>query len=210
MNRLWMKGFALAAGYGIFCCHAEASTNLINFPIADILAHREVAYSIGVSGFAQNVDKGFAWSHGVTLGCCDKGEIGITQDLLGHTVYDGKIRFVDDPKQGFAASFGIANYDADAHTNDAYLSLRKDFTKFRFHATAYRSDKVVGVFGVDFPCCCWAGAIEHVTGSDSQTWIGFTSPNFYPGLSATVASRLPWNGNSEQQYQLILNYGLRF
>lgn len=213
MDRKLLLGLALTAGGTIFTCQAQAySTSLINFPIADILRHREGLYTIGAAGFARNVNKGFNWAQTATVGVLDHAELGWSNDFNGHNVFDAKVQFWDSPKDGLAMSFGITNYDADAHTNDAFFSVRKDFANFRLHAEAYRSDKVVGVFGADFCCGCgWSGAIEHKTGSDSQTWVAFTSPCIkMRGLTATLASRCPWDGGSGPQYQVILNYGFRF
>lgn len=212
MERKFFCGFALFAGSIFLTNTVQASvTSLINFPIADILKHREGLYTVGALGYARNVNKGYSWAQTATVGILDRGELGLSQDFLGHMTYDAKIQLVDDPKQGWAASFGISAFDADAHTNDAFFSVRKDFANFRFHATAYRSDKINGVFGADFACGCgWNGAVEHLTGSDCQTWIAATSPNIAPGLNVMLASRIPWDGGAGPQYQVVFNYGFRF
>ena len=211
---LLTAGLVLSIAFVPGKAHAY-STTLINFPIADILKHREGMYLLGASGFARNVDKGFSWSQSATFGIFDKGELGVANDFLGHSVFDAKLQIYDAPKDGVSLSIGVAQYDADARTNDTFVCVRKDFANFRLHASAYKSDKIVGVFGVDFSCgkgCCsgWSGAIEHVTGTNSETWVALTSPMVAKGVSVTLASRFPWDGGSGPQYQAILNYGFRF
>ena len=124
--------FAIAA----FCLVGQAhafSTNLINFPIADILKHREGLYTVQANGFARNVNKGFTWGQTATIGLYDIGEIGASQDFMGHLVYDAKVQLLDDQKRSGTISFGIAAYDANAKTNDAYVSFRKDFALSLIH-----------------------------------------------------------------------------
>lgn len=212
MDRRSFFGAGFFVAINLFACQANAfSTNLINFPIADILKHREGLYTVQANGFARNVNKGFSWGQTATIGVCDHAELGWSQDFMGHSVYDAKVQLVDDQEKFGTLSFGISAWDVDAHTNDVFLSYRKDVGNFRCHATAYRSDKINGIFGVDFAGPCgWGCAVEHQTGSDSQTWVGFTSPQIAKGLTATLTSRLPWDGGSGSQYQVILNYGFRF
>lgn len=211
MDRKLFLGLALTAGTTLLTCQAHAySTSLINFPIADILKHREGLYTFGALGFAHNVNKGFNWSQTATVGVLDRAELGWSNDMMGHHVYDAKFQLYDSAKDGASASFGIANFDADAHTNDAFLTVRKDFANFRLHASAYRADKVVGIFGVDFAFGEWGGAVEHKTGTESETWVAFTSPMIAKNLNVTLASRCPWDGGSGPQYQVVLNYGFRF
>ena len=108
-------------------------------------------------------------------------------------------------------SFGANNYDPDANLTDSFVVFRKDFPTFKFHAQAYKSDKVLGVFGVDFPMAKgYTAAIEHVTGPKSEIWIAAKSPIFYKGFSAMLATRFPWDGGTGVQYQAVLNYAIRF
>jgi hypothetical protein len=211
LDRKITLGLTLLATATIFTNQTKASTGLINFPIADIMKHREGLYTMGASGFARNVNKGFSWAHTATFGILDRGELGVTNDFLGNTVYDAKVQLFDSEKQGVALSFGVCQYDVNARTADTFLSLRKDFSNFRFHATAYKSDSIVGVFGVDFGCCGgWSAALEHMTGPASETWAALNSPVFSDHFSVTLATRAPWDGGTGPQYQAILNYGFRF
>jgi hypothetical protein len=216
LDRKITLGLTLLATATILTNHAQASTGLINFPIADILKHREGVYSLGASGFARNVNKGYSWAHTATFGILDRGEIGVSNDFLGNTVYDAKVQLYDSEKQGVSLSIGVNRYDANARTADTFVSFRKNFTAFRFHASAYKSGSVVGVFGVDFGCghilgCGeWSVAVEHMTGPASETWAALNSPVFADHFSMTFATRAPWDGGAGPQYQAVLNYGFRF
>ena len=212
MDRKITLGLSLVIGSTLLSSQAHAfSTSLINFPIADILKHREGLYYVGFGGYARNINKGFSWYQSATFGLFDKAEIGFSNDFLGSTLLDGKVQIYDSPKQGVSLSFGVNQYDTVTGKSDTFLAYRKDMGNFRFHAQAYKSEKIVGVFGVDFGWANgWSGAIEHVTGFDSEVWLAMNSPVFADRFSVMFATRVPWNGGPGIQYQACLNYGFRF
>ncbi len=212
VDRKIILGVALTFGCAMLSGQAFAySTSLINFPIADMLKHREGLHIFGGGGYARNVNKGFSWYQTSTFGLFDKAEVGFSNDFLGSTLLDAKVQIYDAPKQGVSVSFGINRYDTVTRTSDTYVAFRKDMGNFRFHAQAYKADKIVGVFGVDFGCANgWSGAIEHVTGHDSEIWLAMNSPVFADRFSIMLATRAPWDGGPGIQYQACLNYGFRF
>lgn len=190
--------------------HAQ-NTYLINFPVADILKHREGQFTFRTQGFARNVNKGFDYDANVTFGIYDKAEVGVSNDLRGHTMFDGKVQVYDNPEKGVSVAIGETHYDFDTRKGDTYIAFRKDMPAFRFHALVYKSDTTVGVFGADFPLAHgWSGAIEHVTGPNSEIWVGANSPTFLNHFNVMLTSRFPWDGGAGHQYQAIVNYGFRF
>jgi hypothetical protein len=212
MDRKITLGLALLVGGVAVTGQAHAqNTYLINFPIADILKHREGLFTFRTAGFARNINKGFDYKATAAFGVLDKAELGVSNDLRGHTTFDGKVQLWEDAKQGVAVSLGETDYDFDTRKGGSYLAFRKDFPAFRFHALAFKSDTTVGVFGVDFPLAHgWGGAIEHVTGPNSEIWVGANSPVFMKHFNVLLTSRFPWDGGLGHQYQAVVNYGFRF
>ena len=212
MDRKITLGLTLVIGSAMLSSQAHAfSTGLINFPIADLLKHREGLTYFGAGGYARNVNKGFSWFHTTTFGLFDKAEFGVTNDFLGNTVLDGKVQIYDAPKQGVSLSLGVNRYDTTTRKSDTFVAFKKDMGNYRFHALAYKAEKIVGVFGVDFAAGNgWTGAIEHVTGHDSEIWVAMNSPVIADHFSVMLATRVPWDGGPGLQYQAVLNYGFRF
>ena len=115
MDRKFILGLAITIGGTLLTSQAHAySTSLVNFPIADILKAREALYTFGAGGYAHNVNKGYSFAQTVTFGVLDQGEIGVSNDFLGHTLYDGKVQLFSNPEHGVAVSLGVNRYDPNA------------------------------------------------------------------------------------------------
>jgi hypothetical protein len=212
MDRKISLGLTLIAGGALLATSANAqNTYLINFPVADVIKNHEVELNFRVYGYAQNFSRGFNYQATATVGLFDRAQVGIANDLRGHTTYNGAFKVYESEEGKYAVTIGANHYDPNANLTDSYIAFRKDFPAFKFHAAAYKADTVTGVFGVDFPTGNgFTAAAEYNSGPNSEIWFAAKSPIFFHGFSATVATRFPWDGGMTPQYQAILNYSRRF
>ena len=211
-NTQGIKALGIAA-FTLMTTGAQASlTSLINYPIADFLAHREYQENVTAGGTENYLDPKVNWSQGGTLGLFDKGEIGFTNDFESGWGYEAKVKLFESAgDHKFLVSGGFANVSTTDNTVDKFIMARYDAGKVRVHAGYYYSDFGVGVFGVDFGLPHgMSGAIEHATGPGATTWFALNMPVFTEKLQLMLGAGVPWEHGDGYKYTAALTYGMRF
>lgn len=164
-------------------------------------------YSLNGSG------KYYSHCAGVTVGLCDRIELGVDTDFLGTQTYNAKALLLDNPKwaKGVMASVGVCN--AKGGYREPYVVASYEFNNGRVHGGYWRTSGTnTMMVGLDFwPANNVTGMIEHVSGPNGISWAGFyvDIPGL-PGLSVGAAVGVPNRKSDGTQHFISVGYVFKF
>ena len=212
-----LKGILALAGIALSVGASASPTCLIVMPIADLIGYRSALYAPTISGYERRIDKGYHWSHVLTIGVSNTVEIGANNNFQGSTQLDVKMALASG--KNFAVSAGIYNYDVDNKTFDHYVVGRFDFSEkdirmlkgLRLHAGWLQSDASHLMLGTDFALPYGMSAMaDYVSGNHTYVWTGINIPTKIPGLVLTPMVGVPNHRDDGVQHSLAFNYGFKF
>lgn len=209
-----MKFRVLLAAFVSLCAVPAPAmiTTLINIPIADILGHREVAISYGLTGNERSVDPRYSHYGSLNVGLYDKAEVAVGTDFAGTTTVHAKLLLYEsEGPRKLAVSAGVMNFEGRGHA-DAFLVGRLDLNGCRLHAGYLHNDTDRVILGADFPLATdWSGLVEYTSGPHGYAWAGINAPiPGVNGLSLMVAVGMPSVRGDGIQHQVAVTYGFRF
>ncbi len=174
-------GLALGAGV------ARADLNQI--PTADIYGHRQGLLELLAEGTERRVDKRYYFSHRVRVGLLDRVEVGYSNDFLGESALNVKVRV--KTWKHVTVSVGSEGMRRGLRA-DVYAVGLYELPTVRFHAGVLQNDRFQAMLGVDFDLGSGiVGMVDYVTGPGGAFWAGIEIPLPLEGLSLYLAGGLP-------------------
>lgn len=203
---MFRKGL-LAALVAVPALSLAGPTGLNLIPIADVLGHREFLFMNGTYGTEWRVTRKYTNVALPEVGLFDRFEVGLDNDYLGNTVYNGKFQFYKDSHSALAV--GVQNMKEGTAT--PFVVGRYDFNGFRVHGGWMQDNTDRMIAGLDCPTP-WDGTamFDYISGPEGSVWAGWSVPiKQVPGLSVMGTVGIPLKHGEAVQHGFLVAYGFR-
>ena len=171
----------------IFGATALAATSqgqvsaLINFPVADVLGHREFQLNQNFTSSNSKLTSQYLQSQNYVLGLFDVAEVSGITDFLGSHNFGLKFTPIRSKDEKFAFGFGWQGLSSNAVSTFEYA--RYTMGNYNLHLGYQHDDENRGVFGFDHAFSNqWGCSAEYVGNSTGSSAYSF----FYTMKSGLV------------------------
>lgn len=202
-----MKGIGVLGFFALAGSSFATESFLIAIPIADILGHRELAYTLSANGYEGRVSSGYDWTSSLEFGLNDRVEFGFDSTLTGTTLYNFKWQAAS--ASNWAVSFGINGIDTCTRSQGHYVVGRYDLARTRFHAGVLRSDRSRAIYGLDHDLGKgYSLMVDTTIGARGITWAALNIPA--GPLVFTLAGGVPNDHRDGVQHMASVTAMYRF
>jgi hypothetical protein len=180
---------------------------LINYPVADVLGHREFQLNQNFTSANSNLTSQYLQSQNYVLGLFDVAEVSGITDFLGSHNFGVKFTPYRSKDEKFALGFGWQGLSSNAVSTFEYA--RYTMGSYNLHLGYQHDDENRGVFGFDHAFSDqWGCSGEYVGNSTGSAAYSL----FYTMKSGLVLQGIytkPHDIATDANYTFVLSYTFR-
>lgn len=202
------KGFICVTAFAALAASGNAQVSaLINYPIADVLGHREFQLNHNFTSADSKLGGQYLNSTNYVLGLFDVAEVSGITDFMGSHNFGLKFTPYRSKDENLAFGFGWQGLSSDAVSTFEYA--RYTMGNYNLHLGYQHDDENRGVFGFDHAFSDqWGCSGEYVGNSTGSSACSL----FYTMKSGLVLQGIytkPHDLATDANYTFVLSYTFR-